>query len=95
MSPHQIPHTEIFKSFIIWEVGNGVLQDMLRRGIGSFLVIPGPVPLASSTPPDVWIGKWLVRVEDMRRIPSRDVVIVANIVGRARRHGMSLESDGR
>ena len=33
MSPHQIPHTEIFKSLVVWEVGNSALHDTLRGGI--------------------------------------------------------------
>ena len=82
MSPHQILHTEIVKPFIVREVGNGLLQDTLRGGIGSLLVITRPIPLAGSTSPDVWIGRGMTRVEDMRRIPSRDVVVVVNIVSR-------------
>ena len=34
VSPHQILHTEIFKPFIVWETGHGLLQDMLREGYG-------------------------------------------------------------
>ena len=47
------------------------------------VIIPRPVPLAGSTPPDVWIGRGAARVEGVRRIPSRDVIEVMNIVGRS------------
>ena len=54
------------------------------------MAIPGPVPGAGSSPPDVGIGRGVMRVKDVRRIPSRDVVKVVNIVGRARRHVLML-----
>ena len=94
VSPHQIPHTEIFESLIVWETGHGVLQDMLRGGIW-LMAVPGPIPGAGSSPPDVGIGRGVTRVKDMRRIPTREVVIVTNIVGGVGRHMLILVSDGR
>ena len=33
VSPHQIPHTEIFESLVEGETGHGALKDTLRGGI--------------------------------------------------------------
>ena len=40
MSPHQIPHTEIVRPFVIGEASNGLLQDMLRGGIWFAAIVP-------------------------------------------------------
>ena len=94
MSPHQIPHTEIFKSLIEWETGHGALQDTLRGGIW-LTSISGPVPGIGGSPPDVGIGRGATRIADVRRIIMRDVIIVVNIAGRVGRHVLLLVSDGR
>ena len=94
MSPHQILHTEIFESLVIWEVGNSLLRDTLRGGIWFTAIIPRPVPPIGLTSPDVGVGIMVMRVKDMRRIPSRDVVEVAGILVReVGRHDMMLVSD--
>ena len=59
------------------------------------MAVPGPIPGAGGSPPDERIGRGATRVENMRRIPSRDVVEVANIVGGVRRHVLVLVSEGR
>ena len=94
MSPHQISHTEIFKSLIVWEVGNGSLQDELRGGIWCAVIIPRPVPLAGTTSPDIGIRGRVMRGKDMRRTPSRDVIKVANIARRVGRHQVMVGDDG-
>ena len=94
VSPHQILHTEIFESLIIWETGHSALQDTLRGGIW-LMAIPGPIPRAGRPPPDIGIGRGMMRVANVRRIISGDVIKVANIVGGARRHALMLVSDGR
>ena len=43
VSPHQIPHTEIFKSLVEGETGHGALKDTLRGGIW-LMAVPGPIP---------------------------------------------------
>ena len=93
VSPHQIPHTEIFESFVVWEVGNGALQDMLRGGIGSFMVIPGPVLLTGSTPPDMRVRGRVTLSGKERTIILKDMGIVTNVVMMrgVRRHKMGGE----
>ena len=50
------------------------------------VIIPRPVLLAGTTSPDVGIRGRVMRSKDMRRIPSRDVIKVANIARRVGRH---------
>ena len=99
VSPHQILHTEIFKSLVEGETGHSALQDMLRGGI-RLTAIPTPVPGTGRTPPDVGIGVDTMRVADMRRIILRDMSIVALVIVSIRAGGgrhllVLLVSDGR
>ena len=80
VSPHQIPHTEIVESLVEREAGHGALKDMLRGGIW-FIAIPAIVPGAGRPPPDMRIGRGMMRVADVRRIIMRDVIEVASIMG--------------
>ena len=51
---------------------------------------------AGRSPPDVGIGREMMRVVDVRRIITRDVIKVVNISARAGRHVLVLlVSDGR
>ena len=89
MIPHQIPHTEIVKGLVIGEVGHSSFKDMLRGGIGS-MAISGVIPGAGGTPPDMGIVIDPMRVTDVRRIITRDVGEIVNIVARAGRHVLVL-----
>ena len=94
VSPHQILHTEIFKSLIVWETGHSTLQDTLRGGI-RLTAIPAPVPGAGGTPPDVGIGRGATRVVDARKIIPRYVSIITLVgvsirMGGVRRHSLVL-----
>ena len=88
-SPHQILHTEIFEPLVEGETGHGMLKDTLRGGI-RLTTIPGPIPGAGRSPPDVGIGRGATRVTDVRRIITRDVVKVMNIAAGAGRHVLVL-----
>ena len=95
VSPHQIPHTEIVKSLVEGETGHGALQDTLRGGIW-FTAVPAIIPGTGRSPPDVGIGREMMRVTDMRRIITRDVIEVVNIATRVGRHVLVLlVSDGK
>ena len=60
------------------------------------VITPRPVPSTGLASPNVGIGFVVTRVENMRRITSRDVVKVAKIlIGEVGRHVMMLVSDGR
>ena len=89
VSPHQIPHTEIFEPLVKGETGHGTLKDTLWGGI-RLTTIPGPIPGAGRSPPDVGIGRGATRVMDVRRIIMRDVVNVMNIAAGAGRHVLVL-----
>ena len=87
VSPHQVPHTEIFKPLIEGKTGHGALQDTLREGI--WLVgVSGPVPGIGGPPPDVGIGVDTMRVVDVRRIIPRYVAIVVFVVVSIRAGGV-------
>ena len=86
VSPHQISHTEIFESLVKWKVSNSSLHNTLSRGIWCAAIIPGPVAVTGTTSPDIEIRGRAKKAGDVRRITSRDVIKVANIARRVRRH---------
>ena len=79
VSPHQIPHTEIIKSFVKGEAGHGTFKDMLRGGIG-FTAVPAIVPRAGGSPPNVGIGVDAALGSNKRTIILRDVGIVTLVL---------------
>ena len=85
MSPHQIPHTEIFESLVEGETGHSTLQDTLRGGIW-LAGVSGPVPGTSGSPPNVGIRRGVMRVMDVKRIIPSNMGKVTNIARRTRRH---------
>ena len=95
MSPHQIPHTEIFESIVIWETGHGALQDTLRGGIWSVAIIPRPVPGAGGSPPDVGIRGRAALGGKKRTIILRNMGVIVDIARRVGRHVVLVISDGR
>ena len=80
VSPHQIPHTEIIEPFVVREVGNSLLQDTLRGGIGSLPVITRPSSLAGSTSPGVRIRGRVMLSSKKGTIILKDMGIVTSIV---------------
>ena len=79
VSPHQIPHTEIVEGLVKREAGHGPFKDTLRGGIWS-AAIPGMMPRAGGSPPDMGIGVDVMPRRNKRTIITRDVGIVTLVL---------------
>ena len=79
VSPHQILHTEIIKSFIEGKAGHSVLKDTLRGGIW-FMAVPAIVPRAGGSTPDIGIGINAALGSNKRTIIPREVGIVTLVL---------------